>query len=60
MCLLNALMKKSKSNKKNKNKNKNQCAKVKARTRGCLEISMKILKTFDSFNDFSIHIGVGL
>ena len=53
-------MKKSKSNKKNKNKNKNQCAKVKARTRGFLEISMKILKTFDSFNDFSIHVGVGL
>ena len=21
---------------------------------------MKILKTFDSFNDFSIHVGVGL
>ena len=60
MCLLNALMKKSKSNKKNKNKNKNQCAKVKARTHGFLEISMKILKTFDSFNDFSIHVGVGL
>ena len=39
---------------------KNQCAKVKARTRGCLETSMKILKTFDSFNDFSIHVGVGL
>ena len=34
--------------------------KVKARTRGCLEISLKILKTFDSFNDFSIHVGVGL
>ena len=27
---------------------------------GCLEISMKILKTFYSFNDFSIHVGVGL
>ena len=47
--------------KKTKNKrNKNQCAKVKARTHGCLEISFKILKFFDSFNDFSIHVGVGL
>ena len=43
MCLLNAVMKKTKEI-------KNQCAKVKARTRECLEleISLKILKTFGS------------
>ena len=27
--------------------------------RGWLEISLKILKTVDSFNDFSIHVGSG-